>query len=171
MFFGWSCPHTHTTYTTTTTYQLLTLDMQVGNEVLRGVTGLQRKLLSLAEATAGPRRVLLLDNPAAGLDAESELVYFHTLERAVQHLPLTVLVCQDQPSEAVLGLADDLMVMADGYVVYCGPPGEAVSFFEGQGFSMPADRDPVDFINMVLSPQFQPVRVAVHDDGIESVRP
>lgn len=58
--------------------------------MLRGVTGLQRKLLSLAEATAGPRRVLLLDNPAAGLDAESELAYFTILQRAVQHLPVRV---------------------------------------------------------------------------------
>lgn len=71
---------------------------------------------------------------------------------------LTVLVCHDQPSQAVMAMVDDLMVMAEGYVVYHGLPTDAVPFFEGRGFSMPADRDPVDFINMVLSPQFQPVR-------------
>lgn len=74
---------------------------------------------------------------------------------------LTILVCQDQASESVMAMVDDLMVMADGYIVFHGPHTDAVPFFEKQGFAMPADRDPVDFINMVLSPQFQPVRMAL----------
>jgi branched-chain amino acid transport system ATP-binding protein len=80
----------------------------------------ERKLVGLARALAGNPRVLLLDEPAAGLDT-SESQALGARLRAVAGAGLAV-VLVDHDVDLVLGTCDAVHVLVQGRVVASGPP-------------------------------------------------
>jgi sulfate-transporting ATPase len=82
----------------------------------------QRQLVSVARALAGQPSVLLLDEPAAGLDS-SESEWLATRLRAVRDSGVTVLLV-DHDVNLVLGLCDEIHVLDFGSLIASGPPAE-----------------------------------------------
>jgi ABC-type branched-subunit amino acid transport system ATPase component len=83
-------------------------------------TGTLRRV-ELARAFAGAPRVLLLDEPAAGLDT-AEVAALARVLRALA-ADGTALLVVEHDLDLVAGLADVVHVMAAGRVVASGPPG------------------------------------------------
>ncbi len=80
----------------------------------------QRKLVGVARALASSPRLVLLDEPAAGLDtAESELLGRH-LRELLGHGITALLV--DHDMGLVLSVCDDIYVLEFGQVIAHGPP-------------------------------------------------
>ncbi len=84
-------------------------------------TGAQR-LLEVARALAGAPQLLLLDEPAAGLDA-GETTELGAVLRAVAHAG-TALVLIEHDVELVMSISDDVLVLDAGSVVADGPPAQ-----------------------------------------------
>jgi sulfate-transporting ATPase len=80
----------------------------------------QRQLVSIARALAGQPSVLLLDEPAAGLDS-TESTWLATRLRAVRDSGVTVLLV-DHDVNLVLGLCDQIHVLDFGLLIASGPP-------------------------------------------------
>ena len=80
----------------------------------------RRQLVSIARALAGRPDVLLLDEPAAGLDT-SESEWLATRLRAVRDSGVTVLLV-DHDVNLVLGLCDEIHVLDFGGLIASGPP-------------------------------------------------
>jgi len=80
----------------------------------------QRQLVSIARALAGEPRVLLLDEPAAGLDS-SESAWLADRLRVVREGGVTILLI-DHDMSLVLGLCDQLHVLNFGSLIASGPP-------------------------------------------------
>jgi len=91
----------------------------------RGVTlsGGQRQRLALARALVGDPRIVLLDDPASNLDAETEARLVDDLSQALRGR--TVIVVSQRPSLA--RMADRVVVMVEGRIVEEGRPGELLS--------------------------------------------
>jgi len=92
-------------------------DRNVG-ELSRG----QQQLVSVARALAGHPRVLLLDEPAAGLDTTESLQLAERL-RQVRDKGVTILLV-DHDMSLVLGLCDTIHVLDFGVLIASGPPAE-----------------------------------------------
>ncbi|WP_340385526.1 ATP-binding cassette domain-containing protein [Streptomyces sp. SS7] len=86
-------------------------------------TGTLRRV-ELARAYAGGPRVLLLDEPAAGLDT-AEVSALATVLRALA-AEGTALLVVEHDLDLVAGLADVVHVMAAGRIVASGPPGRVL---------------------------------------------
>jgi ABC-type branched-subunit amino acid transport system ATPase component/ABC-type branched-subunit amino acid transport system permease subunit len=80
----------------------------------------QRQLVAVARALAGQPRLLLLDEPAAGLDS-SESVWLAERLRGVRDTGVTILLI-DHDMSLVLGLCDEIHVLDFGALIASGPP-------------------------------------------------
>ncbi|HEY5384696.1 MAG TPA: ABC transporter ATP-binding protein, partial [Acidimicrobiales bacterium] len=82
----------------------------------------QRQLVSVARALAGEPRLLLLDEPAAGLDSTESLWLAERL-RAVRDSGITILLV-DHDMSLVLNLCDTIDVLDFGALIAHGTPDE-----------------------------------------------
>jgi sulfate-transporting ATPase len=82
----------------------------------------QRQLVAVAKALAGQPRLLLLDEPAAGLDS-AESAWLAERLRKVRDSGVTVLLI-DHDMSLVLGLCDEIHVLDFGALIASGAPGE-----------------------------------------------
>jgi len=89
----------------------------------RGVGSLsqgQRQLVSIGRALAAQPRVLLLDEPAAGLDS-IESIWLADRLRAVRDTGVTIVLI-DHDMSLVLGVCDEIHVLDFGRLIASGPP-------------------------------------------------
>ncbi|WP_309061261.1 ATP-binding cassette domain-containing protein [Streptomyces sp.] len=106
------------------TLRLLGLDGPVRALPAAGLpTGTLRRV-ELARALAAGPRVLLLDEPAAGLDT-AEVAALARVLKALAADGMALLVVEHDP-DLVAGLADVVHVMAAGRIVASGPPGRVL---------------------------------------------
>ncbi len=87
----------------------------------RSLSGGEQQRVSLARAFALDPEVLLLDEPAAGLDAQTRAAFFTDLDRALESRATTVVQVSHRAQEA-FRLADRVVVLVDGLVHQVGLP-------------------------------------------------
>ena len=136
----------------------------VGDEFVRGVSGGERKRVSIAEMMATRARVQSWDNSTRGLDASTALDFVKGLRIMTDVLGQTTFVSLYQAGESIYDLFDKVMVLDHGRQVYFGPPSEARAYFEDLGFkSLPRQSTP-DYLVGCTDPyerQFAPRRSAL----------
>jgi hypothetical protein len=112
-------------------------DTVVGNELLRGVSGGEKKRVTVGEGLLTNARVLLLDEISTGLDASVTFDICKSLRtRAVQE-GTTIVAALLQPTPETFGLFDEVVLLREGCVVYHGPRKEIASYLTGLGFQVP----------------------------------
>ena len=75
-------------------------DTPVGNDLVRGISGGERKRVSLAEAALCGSAVQCWDNSTRGLDSSTALGFIQTLRRSADYCDTTAVVTIYQASEA-----------------------------------------------------------------------
>ncbi|GLE01525.1 hypothetical protein PINS_up010355 [Pythium insidiosum] len=121
-------------------------DTVVGDSMLRGVSGGERKRVTTGEMQFGNNFVLCLDEISTGLDSAATFDIIKTQRSLARKFQKTIIIALLQPSPEVLALFDDVLIMNDGYVMYHGPRDQAQSYFEALGFACPPRRDVADFL-------------------------
>ena len=135
----------------------------VGNEFVRGVSGGERKRVSIAETLASKSSVVCWDNSTRGLDASTALDYAKSLRIMTDINKRTTFVTLYQAGESIYELMDKVMVIDAGRMLYQGPANEAKAYFEDLGFYCPEQSTTADFLTSLCDPnarQFQPGREA-----------
>ncbi|CEJ59479.1 Putative ABC drug exporter AtrF [Penicillium brasilianum] len=133
----------------------------VGNEYVRGVSGGERKRVSIAETLATKSTVVCWDNSTRGLDASTALDYAKSLRIMTDVSKRTTLVTLYQAGESIYELMDKVLVIDQGRMLYQGPAIEARQYFIDLGFHCPAQSTTADFLTSLCDPnarQFQPGR-------------
>lgn len=131
----------------------------VGNEYVRGVSGGERKRVSIAETLATKSSVVCWDNSTRGLDASTALDYAKSLRIMTDVSKRTTLVTLYQAGESIYELMDKVMVIDSGRMLYQGPANEAKQYFVNLGFYCPDQSTTADFLTSLCDPnarQFQP---------------
>ncbi|KAK1937026.1 Pleiotropic drug resistance protein 1 [Phytophthora citrophthora] len=118
----------------------------VGNEMLRGISGGERKRVTTGEMAFGNNHVMFMDEISTGLDSAATLDIVSTLRSLAKQFRRTVVVSLLQPSPEVFTLFDDVMLLNEGYMMYHGPRDQALNYFESLGFQCPPRRDVADFL-------------------------
>jgi len=106
----------------------------VGNPFVRGVSGGERKRVSIAEMMVTAGTVCAWDNSTRGLDASTALDYAKSLRVMTNIYKTTTFVSLYQASENIYKQFDKVLVIDAGRQVYFGPASEARAYFEGLGF-------------------------------------
>ncbi|CAK4472631.1 unnamed protein product, partial [Aphanomyces euteiches] len=135
-------------------------DTIVGDAMERGVSGGERKRVTIGEMQFGMKQVSLLDEISTGLDSAATFDIVKSQQSMAKSLKKTIVIALLQPSPEVFDLFDDVMIMNDGYVMYHGPRAEALSYFESFGFKCPPGRDVADFLLDLGTPQQHQYAVA-----------
>lgn len=118
----------------------------VGNPFVRGVSGGERKRVSIAEMMVTAGTVCAWDNSTRGLDASTALDYAKSLRVMTNVYKTTTFVSLYQASENIYRQFDKVLVIDDGRQVYFGPTGEARGYFEGLGFKEKPRMTTPDFL-------------------------
>ncbi|CAN0919518.1 Pleiotropic drug resistance protein 1 [Linum grandiflorum] len=127
-------------------------DTIVGNEMRRGISGGQKKRLTIGEMLVGPARVFLMDEISNGLDASTTFHILNSIGQTTQILNSTVLVSLLQPPPETFDLFHDIFLFSDdGRIVYQGPRQYVLHFFRHMGFTCPQRKAVPDFLQEVIS--------------------
>jgi ABC-2 type transport system ATP-binding protein len=101
----------------------------VGQRRTRALSGGMRRRLALAQALLGDPRLLILDEPTAGLDPEQRLRFRELISQLGDER--TILVSTHQ-TEDVAALCPQVVVLADGVVRASGAPADLVASARGR---------------------------------------
>ncbi|PKY00175.1 pleiotropic drug resistance protein, ABC superfamily [Aspergillus campestris IBT 28561] len=130
-----------------------TMDTLVGNEYIRGVSGGERKRISIIESLATDSSVMCWDNSTRGLDASSALDYARSLRIMTDTCGKATLMTLYQASDAIYELVDKVLLIDEGRMLYQGPARDARSYFEGLGYECAAMQTTSDFLTSITIPE------------------
>ncbi|TLS21522.1 uncharacterized protein PpBr36_10217 [Pyricularia pennisetigena] len=135
-----------------------TVNTRVGNEYIRGVSGGERKRVTIAEAALSGAPLQCWDNSTRGLDSANAIEFCKTLRLQTRLFQTTACVSIYQAPQSAYDLFDKAVVLYEGYQIYFGPADEAKQYFVNLGFECPARATTPDFLTSMTSPQERIVR-------------
>ncbi|CAN6280470.1 unnamed protein product, partial [Urochloa humidicola] len=130
-------------------------DIIIGDEMIRGISGGQKKRVTTGEMLTGPARALFMDEISTGLDSSSTFQIVKFMRQLVQVMNETVMISLLQPPPETYNLFDDIILLSEGYIVYHGPRDNILEFFESFGFRCPERKGVADFLQEVTSKKDQ----------------
>ncbi|XP_057475747.1 ABC transporter G family member 6-like [Actinidia eriantha] len=116
----------------------------IGDEGHRGVSGGERRRVSIGIDIIHDPIILFLDEPTSGLDSTSAYMVVKVLQRIAQSGSI-VMMSVHQPSYRILGLLDRLIFLSRGQMVFSGSPATLPLFFESFGHPMPENENITEF--------------------------
>lgn len=127
--------------------------VRVGNEEMKGISGGEKRRLSIGIQLLTDPAILLLDEPTTGLDAFTARHVVETLKKEVntrrQQSPYlrTLVLTIHQPRYDIFREIDDVILLSKAELVYAGPAKDVKAFFECVlGVECPHMHNPADFI-------------------------
>ncbi|XP_028056720.1 ABC transporter G family member 39-like isoform X2 [Camellia sinensis] len=130
-------------------------DTIVGNEIVRGISGGQRRRVTIGEMLVGPARSFFMDNISTGLDSVTTFRIINSIRQSVHILKKTVMISLLQPALETYNLFDDIILISEGQIVYHGPCECVLDFFESMGFKCPGRKVVADYLQEVTSREDQ----------------
>lgn len=129
-----------------------TADTKVGNEYVRGVSGGERKRVSIIECLASRASVYCWDNSTRGLDASTALDWAKALRTMTDVLGVATIVTLYQPGNGIYDIFDKVLVLDEGKQIFYGPMREARPFMEGLGFICRDGANVADYLTGITVP-------------------
>ncbi|MEQ2314291.1 ATP-binding cassette sub- G member 5 [Ameca splendens] len=115
----------------------------IGGRIFPGISGGERRRVSIASQLLQDPRVILLDEPTTGLDsmtANQIVVLLAELARRDRIVIVTI----HQPRSELFRVFSRIAIMSRGELVFCGQPEEMVDFFSQCGYECPEYCNPFD---------------------------
>ncbi|CAI4947623.1 CGH_3_HP_G0044430.mRNA.1.CDS.1 [Saccharomyces cerevisiae] len=129
-----------------------TRNTKVGNDIVRGVSGGERKRVSIAEVSICGSKFQCWDNATRGLDSATALEFIRALKTQADISNTSATVAIYQCSQDAYDLFNKVCVLDDGYQIYYGPADKAKKYFEDMGYVCPSRQTTADFLTSVTSP-------------------
>ncbi|KAK4448665.1 ABC transporter-like protein [Podospora aff. communis PSN243] len=130
-----------------------TYNTKVGNDYIRGMSGGERKRVSIAEMMIAASPIAAWDNSTRGLDSASSLRFVQALRLSSDVGNHAHAVAMYQASQAIYDTFDKVTVLYAGRQIYFGPASTAKAFFERQGWHCPPRQTTGDFLTAVTNPE------------------
>jgi ABC-type multidrug transport system ATPase subunit/ABC-type multidrug transport system permease subunit len=135
-----------------------TVNTKVGNEYVRGVSGGERKRVSIAEAALGGSPFQCWDNSTRGLDSANAIEFCKTLRMASRLVGMTEAVAIYQAPQTAYKQFDKVLVLYQGRQIFFGPAARARPYFVRLGFHSPERQTTPDFLTSMTSSTERRVR-------------
>mmetsp|Transcript_70466 Transcript_70466/g.197645 ORF Transcript_70466/g.197645 Transcript_70466/m.197645 type:complete len:611 (-) Transcript_70466:216-2048(-) len=123
-------------------------NVYIGDDRVRGISGGQRRRVSLARGVAAQASVMFCDEPTSGLSATDAEVCVESLRAIAKRMSVLVLVVIHQPRSEVAELFDTLVLLTSspGRLCYSGPMRNAAAYFEACGLPIPERANATDIM-------------------------
>nr|XP_024655340.1 ATP-binding cassette sub-family G member 2 [Maylandia zebra] len=125
-------------------------DSKVGTQLIRGISGGERKRTNIGMELIIDPPVLFLDEPTTGLDASTANSVLLLLKRIANN-GRTIILSIHQPRYTIYRLFDSLTLLVNGHQVYHGPARSALEYFSGIGYTCEPHNNPADFFLDVIN--------------------
>ncbi|KAF9884827.1 hypothetical protein FE257_001243 [Aspergillus nanangensis] len=129
-----------------------TMNTRVGNEYIRGVSGGERKRVSIAETMLCGSPLQCWDNSTRGLDSSTALEFVKTIRLSTEYTGSTAIVAIYQASQSIYDVFNKAIVLYEGRQIYFGSAPDARRFFIDMGFDCPDRQTTADFLTSLTSP-------------------
>ena len=135
-----------------------TYNTRVGNDFVRGVSGGERKRVSIAEAILGGSPLQCWDNSTRGLDSATALEFVKTLRLSTSLAGSTTAVAIYQASQSIYDIFDKVVVLYEGRQIYFGHTTAAKEYFVNMGYFCAERATTGDFLTSLTNPAERVVR-------------
>ncbi|KAK1304929.1 ABC transporter G family member 14 [Acorus calamus] len=117
----------------------------IGGPLFRGISGGERKRVSIGLEMLVNPSLLLLDEPTSGLDSTTAQRILNTVKRLARG-GRTVVTTIHQPSSRLYHTFDKVVLLSEGCPIYHGRASDALDYFESIGFASPVTVNPADLL-------------------------
>eukprot|EP01117_Protostelium_nocturnum_P012323 TRINITY_DN4537_c0_g1_i1.p1 TRINITY_DN4537_c0_g1~~TRINITY_DN4537_c0_g1_i1.p1 ORF type:complete len:901 (+),score=235.86 TRINITY_DN4537_c0_g1_i1:118-2820(+) len=126
-------------------------DTLIGTEMTRGISGGEKRRLSIASELVSNPSILFLDEPTSGLDSHTSYSLLKTLKKLAVERHKTIIMSIHQPSSSIYNTFDNVMLLSKGEAVYFGPRENVDAHLESMGYHMPSHYNPADYLLDVVT--------------------
>jgi len=122
-----------------------TINTKVGNDFVRGVSGGERKRVSIAEAALSYSPLQCWDNSTRGLDSANAIEFCKTLRTSTDLTDATAAVAIYQAPQTAYDFFDKVILLYQGRQIFFGRTTDAQRYFENMGFECAKRQTVPDF--------------------------
>eukprot|EP01104_Vermistella_antarctica_P008035 TRINITY_DN1999_c0_g1_i2.p1 TRINITY_DN1999_c0_g1~~TRINITY_DN1999_c0_g1_i2.p1 ORF type:complete len:700 (+),score=143.67 TRINITY_DN1999_c0_g1_i2:456-2555(+) len=120
---------------------------KIGDQEVRGISGGERRRVSIGVEMVRQPSIIFLDEPTSGLDSTSARTVVKTLKDIAMFGKRTVVLSIHQPNSSIFKMLDNVVFLSEGKIVYQGPSGNSlVRYFEDMGLPVPPNTNPPDHV-------------------------
>ncbi|MED6125225.1 ATP-binding cassette sub- G member 1 [Stylosanthes scabra] len=132
------------------------MDTRIGGWGCKGISGGQKRRVSICIEILTRPKLLFLDEPTSGLDSAASYYVRKRIKSLDEKdgVQRSIIASIHQPSAEVFQFFDNLCLLSDGKTVYFGPASSAIQFFASNGFPCPALQNPSDHLLKTINKDF-----------------
>ncbi|GJS36033.1 ABC transporter G family member 11-like protein [Tanacetum coccineum] len=130
------------------------MDTRIGGWGAKGLSGGQKRRVSICIEILTRPKFLFLDEPTSGLDSAASYYVMSRIARLDQHEERTIIASIHQPCSEVFGLFHNLCLLSSGRTVFFGRTSSANEFFSSNGFPCPGFQNPSDHFLRTINKDF-----------------
>ncbi|ODV84587.1 hypothetical protein CANARDRAFT_29115 [[Candida] arabinofermentans NRRL YB-2248] len=128
-----------------------TLKTRVGNDYVRGISGGERRRISIIEALIANGSINCLDNSTRGLDSSTALNFVSTLSKLAKTYDKIFMLTLYQGSQGLYDEFDKVLILYNGYQIYFGDSNKVESYFATYGYAKKNERlSTMEFIDLII---------------------
>ncbi|KAK2656487.1 hypothetical protein Ddye_009539 [Dipteronia dyeriana] len=131
------------------------MDTRIGGWTKKGLSGGQKRRVSICIEILTRPKLLFLDEPTSGLDSAASFHVMNRIVKLARQDGRTVIASIHQPSSEVFELFHNLCLLSSGRTIYFGPVSLAEQFFSSSGFPCPTLRNPSDHYLRTINKDFE----------------
>ena len=120
--------------------------------LLGGVSGGERKRVSIAEVALSFASLQCWDNSTRGLDSATALEFIKALKTSATVLNATPMIAIYQCSQDAYDLFDKAVLLYEGYQIFFGDCKQAKLYFLEMGYDCPQRQTTADFLTSLTNP-------------------
>lgn len=120
-------------------------DNLIGSDTIKGISGGEKRRVSIAVQVLTDSRILLLDEPTSGLDAFTASSIMQVLQGLANEGRTIILTMHQARSDFFKYFGNILLLARGGSLVYSGPAKEMLGYFTRHGYDCPQHINPADF--------------------------
>ncbi|OCK81639.1 putative ABC transporter [Lepidopterella palustris CBS 459.81] len=126
----------------------------IGTPIRKGLSGGQKRRVSVAAQLITSPKILFLDEPTSGLDSAASYEVVSFVRNIAKKHNLLVIASIHQPSTTTFELFDKLLLLSRGRTAYNGPVAGVQEYFDSMGYKMPMYMNPAEFVIELVNTDF-----------------
>ncbi|TIA92328.1 hypothetical protein E3P99_00624 [Wallemia hederae] len=130
-------------------------DNRIGTPIQRGISGGQKRRVSIACSLVQFPDVLFLDEPTSGLDTATAFEVMRAIQAMARSHNIAVIATIHSPNWDIFTLFSNLILLSSGETVYNGPINSLVPYFKTLGCSFPQFSNPADVVMALINTDFE----------------